>query len=109
MAVVCSEAALDTNRTDGLLSPSQVVLRERMEEKPSEAQQTQHFLSGLHCHRTKSCRPFPASSWQAWIWAFLGYLLRKKHTELRLLEMVRLKFFFRFFPNLERILLHQWS
>lgn len=43
MAVVCSEGELDTNRTDGLLSLSQVVLRERMEEKPSEAGQTKHF------------------------------------------------------------------
>lgn len=47
---------MDTNRTYGLLItplPPQVVLREGMGEKPSAAEQTQRFLSGL-------AGPFPA-------------------------------------------------
>lgn len=84
MAVVCSEGELDTTRTDGLLSLSQVVVRERTEEKPSEAGQTQHFQSGLRCRGTKSSGPSPAGFAVADLdLAFSGCLViktkKKKH------------------------------
>lgn len=90
MAVVCSEGELDTTRTDGLLSLSQVVVRERMEEKPSEAGQTQHFQSGLRCRGTKSSGPSPAGFAVADLdLAFSGCLVIKtKKKSTKVVEMV---------------------